>query len=491
MSENFREGINAAYNEDSLFVVDFSSMANVRDVDQVNSFIKFVSDHNVRVAVTRAFYEDYDVVLKSLNDEQREIARKIYNLMSGLNRSGKLLYAADVISPETIIGKLCGKKNVCFVYYKNSEFSELLMRRKNEIRCKAIIIDEAGEMNLYSDKKDIISNSALSMADGVTDDDFFKVSFTPETGAAVRTRDGEMITLGKCIGSGGEGSVYDCSYRSDYVIKIYHHGQLNRLRLTKMLLMEKKQVDYGGICWPEKVVFSENGEPVGYLMRKIRGQPLMSVFDGPDSIAEMYPDWGRAELVRLAIDIMQKIQYLHLFGILIGDLRLNNIVLDEKEIPILIDIDSCQIDSLPCPTGFPDYTPPELQHVEFKKQLRSYYNEDFACAVLAFRLLFCGIHPYDQINGADTIEEDIFALRFPYPPRSRGDLSRIPWGQDGPYSKLWTYTPVQLQSFFYDIFKNGKRYDLQEIILMLKTYLRFIELNGLKKPSINKIKFDI
>ena len=183
---------------------------------------------------------------------------------------------------------------------------------------------------------------------------------------------------------------------------------------------------------------------------------------------------------------MQKIQYLHLFGILIGDLRLKNIVVDSFGNPCLVDIDSCQIENLPCPIGYPDFTPPELQHIEFKKVLRTYENEDFSCAVLLFKLLFCGIHPYDQRNGAETIEEEISDRSFPYPQNIQGDFTKIPWGG---YEEMWRHTPHQMQTFLYDIFKNSIRYSLQEMILMLKTYNAFLDLKKAERPLLNQISF--
>ena len=151
---------------------------------------------------------------------------------------------------------------------------------------------------------------------------------------------------------------------------------------------------------------------------------------------------------------------------------MKNIVINEAGIPCIVDIDSCQIDNLPCPAGYPDYTPPELQHVAFKKTLRTYRNDSFSCAVLMFKLLFCGLHPYDQRHGADSIEEEISLHSFPYPLDYTGDFSRIPWGG---YKGMWEHMPYQFQMFLQDIFKNGERYSMQQMLWMLKNYYSYLE----------------
>ena len=471
----------------NLFVIDFSAVVNIVDEETLKVLTDFILSKNIKVAVSRDFYESYDVIIKSQNEEQKFISKKAYGFLSSLKKSNCLMYLSNVVDSKEIVEKLSNNPKVCFIYYKCSEFAENLLSVKG-ICCSAIVVGEDGALHVCADEKTIIEQSLTEINLSVIDDDYFNVDFDAFEGAGIKTRDGEELCLGKRLGSGGEGAVYECSGNPGYAVKVYHKGQLNKLRLKKMFLMEKKQVKYNGLCWPEKTVFSNDGKPIGYLMKKISGKPLSKIFDGDEAVLENFPMWKKQNLVLLAIKILQKIQYLHLQGIIVGDLRMENIVIDENGEPCLVDIDSCQIGGLPSPRGFHDFTPPELQRVEFKRNLRTYKAESFSCAVMIFKLLYCGIHPYDQRNGADSIEEEIALKSFPYPASNSGDFSRIPWGG---YDEMWRHTPYQMQALFYDVFKNGNRSNLQEMILMLKTYGEFLELNKATKPSLNEISFGV
>lgn len=474
------------FNSDNLFVIDFSAVVNVNSQETLNSLTRYVLENSIKVAVSREFYENYEVITKSTNDEQIAIADMTYNFLETLEKNACLLYMKDIVDSKEIVEKLHKNPKVCFVYCKDSEFSENVINYSDFLCAKAIIVNEYGEFNICTEKNSIINSTKRKVDISVIDDDYFATTFEPGEGVSVKTKEGKTYTLTNVIGSGGEGAIYDFAEENDYVIKIYHKGQLNKLRLKKIFMMEKKQVRYEGICWPEKVVFSMQGEPIGYMMKKIDGKPLSAIFDGDESVLKEFPNWKKQDLILLVIEILEKVQYLHLFGILIGDLRMKNIVISKEGKPCIVDVDSCQIGELPCPIGFPDFTPPELQHIEFKKQLRTYSNESFSCAVLIFKLLFCGLHPYNQKFTENTLEENVSLLNFPYPQNTDRDFSRIPWGG---YDEMWKHLPFQMQNFFYNIFKLGMRYSVQEMILMLKTYDKFLNYKKNTMPKLNEISF--
>lgn len=473
-SDNLYTDLLNHLNDSSLVVIDSSAIVNIKSADELDIITEYLAANYIKVAVGREFYENFDIILKSSNEEHKYIIKKASSFLQRLEKNDCLFYMSDFINPEYVVKKLISNPNVCFIYYRYSNFAENVSKFGSLLECTAMIVDENGAAQFFSKRDKIIKMSKRELDKTIIDDCFFSVSEIPECGSTVKDSSNVEFTVGKVLGNGGEGIVYECSSTPEYAIKIYRKGQLNKLRLKKIFNMEKKKIMFDGICWPEKVIFNSFNEPVGYIMKKAKGQSLDIIFDGVDSVCGYFPYWKKSNVIRLVIDVLEKIQYLHLFGIIIGDLRLKNIVIDNNGTISLVDIDSCQVENLPCPTGFHDYTPPELQQKEFKETARKYYHESFACSVIAFKLLFYGIHPYDQINGAETIEEEIIKMSFPYPIGDNSDFSKIPWGN---YDSIWRFTPVQMQNFFFNIFKNGKRYCIQEMILMMKTYLSFNRIN--------------
>lgn len=473
-------------NNTKLLIFDFSAVVNINS-DELNSLMELIIDNNVEVVVTDEFYNNYEIINNCDNDEQKEIAKKAYRFTEILSQNGMLLNIENMYSNYDLVNKFSKQKNICYVFYQVSEMCEDLKKcLETSDLCSYIIINDYG--NAVIEKNSIsLKNKFNKVDEDAEDDSYFEIDDLPKTDSVVRTKAGETITLGKFIAGGGEGDVFECNYKSGYLVKIYHNGQLNKLRIKKMLQMEKEQVRYKGLCWPEKVVYSKIGEPVGYIMKRVYGKSLSSVFDSYESVLENFANWTRQDLIHLSIQVLERIQYLHLFGILIGDLRMNNIMISPNGEPTIVDLDSCQIGNLPCPAGFGDFTPAELQKVEFSKQLRTYENESFSCAVLMFKILFCGLHPYDQRNGADTIEEEIEMKSFPYPISTDGSFDTIVYG---PYDEMWRTTPYQFQQFLYDIFKNGERPNIQTMIMMLRTYNKFIEINKSKNQKINEFLFE-
>ena len=273
VKDEFLKGLEK-FNSGNLFVIDFSAIVNVNSRNLLDCLTQYVLTKSIKVAVGREFYENYDVIIKSTNEEQVLIAKLTHRFLDTLEKNDCLFYMGDIIDSKEIIEKLHKNPKVCFVYYKNSEFSENIIRFKDSLCAKAIVVDEEGDMVVCTERNNIIDSSERVADISVIDDDYFATTFEPSKGALVKTKDGKVYTLSNVIGSGGEGAIYNCAEEPDYVIKIYHRGQLNKLRLKKIFMMEKKQIRYEGICWPEKVVFSCQGEPIGYMMKKIDGKPL-------------------------------------------------------------------------------------------------------------------------------------------------------------------------------------------------------------------------
>lgn len=239
--------------------------------------------------------------------------------------------------------------------------------------------------------------------------------------------------------------------------KIYHPEKLTRRKLEKLKLMLDSGVNIQGICWPVDVALNREGIPVGYLMPKATGKELQKSLFIPPLMRKNFPAWKRVDLVELAINILEKISYLHSCNIIIGDINPANILINDKKEVYFVDTDSYQIEEFPCPVGKITFTAPEIQRTHFKDFLRSVGNERFAVATLLFMLMLPGKNPYAQ-QGGENLTDNIIKMDFSYPfgPNSN---KKTP---DGPWRFCWSHLPYNIKERFYETFRKGGKYSTED-----------------------------
>lgn len=260
----------------------------------------------------------------------------------------------------------------------------------------------------------------------------------------------ERIRLGKEIGKGGEGRIYETG--TPYVAKIYARDCLTVRRREKIRRMLSCSISCAGICWPIAELSDKSGNFVGYLMPRAQGQSLQIAVFSPRRLQRFFPHWKKVDLVILCITILEKIKYLHDHDILIGDLNDQNILVVSATEVYFVDTDSYQIEGFPCPVGTPVYTAPEVQGQPFSSFLRTKGNEAFAIATLLFRIMLPGKTPYSQQGGND-LQENIARGDFSYPCGENSNR-RAP---DGPWRFIWSHLPRRaMKEPFYQTFRKGE-----------------------------------
>ena len=287
----------------------------------------------------------------------------------------------------------------------------------------------------------------------------------PEVGGYVKSAESGRLLLKERLGRpGGEGTVYDLG--DGTAAKLFHNHTRTVERREKLSEMVHMRVERSGVCWPTELLYSERGEWLGYRMDKAAGVELQSCLICPQLLGQHFPRWGKSEMIRLAISILETIIYLHDAGILIGDISPANLLVESCDKVWFIDCDSYQVGSYPCTVGTDRYTPPELLGRHYGTFLRSYGNEAFAVAVLMFLLMVPGQHPYTQ-RGGMSIEEGIREMQFPYP---LGDLGakKLP---DGMWNHMWSHLPYNLKEMFYCTFQKGEKYSTEETRLNARSWL--------------------
>ncbi|HNX17267.1 MAG TPA: hypothetical protein PKM50_02945 [Methanoregula sp.] len=258
---------------------------------------------------------------------------------------------------------------------------------------------------------------------------------------------GNHIILGKKVGSGGEGDVYEIAPHSpDVLAKIYHKPITSEHQDKLRLMVNGCNDDLKEFAaWPLDLLHSGKSGPVcGFVMPRITDcEPIHKVY-GPSHRKESFPNADWKFLVRTAKNLAAAVYIIHKYGYVIGDVNEGNILVTKKACVRLIDCDSFQVQTSDkiyhCEVGVAQFTPPELQKLkDFKMQQRSQNHDNFGLAILIFLLLFMGRHPFSGVyKGPEDmpIERAIAEYRFAFgrnaaikamspPPNSVG-LSIVP-----------------------------------------------------------------
>lgn len=306
--------------------------------------------------------------------------------------------------------------------------------------------EENGEKNKNNEK----STNAFKLCTGVTKipADSIKISSVPAEGSIVYTQDNSAIKIGAHIAGGGEGDVYETN--TPYVAKIYKENKLDKRKEEKIKRIIQKKLKCPGICFPISALTNKKGEFVGYLMPRAKGMELSkSIFLGKMMIAQKLPNWKKKDLVLLCITILEKITFLHSHNIILGDINGGNILIVSPTEIYFVDVDSYQIEDIPCPVGVDQFTPREILGKDFKSFLRTFENEYYALSTLLFKIMLPGKSPYAQQGGADLIE-NIQKMDFSFPFEEKSNKKTPP----GAWGFIWSHLSYKLKRAFYNSFSS-------------------------------------
>lgn len=285
-----------------------------------------------------------------------------------------------------------------------------------------------------------------------TPDTMVTISELPKEGDLVYDKVKTPIRLTEKISEGGEGCVYNTSKSGGAVAKIYFDKKLTSHKQSKIDALIASGLSIEGVCFPTAHLYNSKGAFVGYLMPKADGKKLdVSVFKGEGGMGRYFASWTRQDLVNLAISILTIIKKIHESGILIGDINGSNILVKSPTEVYFVDTDSFQINDYPCPVGTMEFAAPEIQGKNYNSFLRTIGNENFAVAVLLFRLMMFGLNPYAQQGGAG-IEHNIRTGDFSFPYKEKSN-NKIPKGD---WCYFWSHLFFKLKEHFYFTFRKGE-----------------------------------
>ena len=281
----------------------------------------------------------------------------------------------------------------------------------------------------------------------------------------------ERLVLGRLLNKGGAaGKVYEILGQPAKVAKIFHERQksnTNRLKLEAMVVnnpnipsVKAGGVEYVQIAWPEAVLEDDEGYCVGYVM------PFINTAEAV-SLDHLMQSAVRAKLglsdkyeyrVMAAYNVALMVASLHRYGHYIIDLKPANVSIYKKTMTVAVfDCDGFSIQGEQA--RFPaEFVSEEYIYPEGMTQSCEDMGEEqdkFALAVIIFKLLNNGIHPFSGVakknsDSALSIQERIENYHYAY--GMWGDSYQAPH----PYS-VHAFLPQSTLKLFDRAFVKGQK----------------------------------
>jgi DNA-binding helix-hairpin-helix protein with protein kinase domain len=234
---------------------------------------------------------------------------------------------------------------------------------------------------------------------------------------------GRAISLGTQLGSGGEGAVFELANDKESVAKVYHKpiSDLKADKLRCMAALHSPEVRQYA-AWPASTLHDRpSGRVVGIIMPRVDGHEEIHNLYSPAHRKIKYPDKDWAFLAHVAMNCAAAFDAIHNKSLVVGDVNEGNLLVSRQGTVCLIDCDSFQIAGngklFTCEVGTPEFTPPEAQGRGFQGFKRTANHDCFGLAILIFRLLFMGRHPFAGRflgRGEMSIERAIGEFRFAF-----------------------------------------------------------------------------
>ena len=316
------------------------------------------------------------------------------------------------------------------------------------------------------------------------------MSETPVYNAIFSDGHFEREKLGTLLNKGGAaGKIYACVNHPDLVAKIFHDrnkSKTNRQKLEAMLqnrpnipTLYKGGKAYVQIAWPEAVLEDEEGFCCGYLMPFINTDDAVSLdhlmqkaVRQKQGLSEKYED----RLIA-AYNMTAMVAALHKCGHYIVDLKPANVSVYKDNMAVAVyDCDGFSIRGID--TRYPaEYVSEEYIYPEGMKKSPEEMGEDqdnFALAVIIFKLLNNGIHPFagtprQKDDAMLDIQTRIEQYHYPY------GLWPDTYQAPHPYSMHDYFAPETLKLFDRAFVKNEKRPTAKEWYVHLGHLLRSLK----------------
>ncbi len=290
---------------------------------------------------------------------------------------------------------------------------------------------------------------------------------TPASGqyVFVKKKDGyDAVLLEDEIGKGGEAHVYKI-FSGTKCAKIFNSESNSEMKIEKIKLMCAKNSLLSSIdtpimeriAWPERMLFNDKEEPIGYTMKLFEGTTPFSDF-AYDTFEEIIPGINKKHQVTMAVNLAELVDFMHHNNIILCDINRGNILFDRDLVAYLVDLDSAQIADAnsyyPSNVGFPEFRSPEHIYDNDFAFRRKKADDVWILQMLLFHILTPDGDPYATSKDFDDEREITAKGYYPY---QAGDIK----AEDDIKGSVWhmivSHFPKYIKELFWNsLHGNGK-----------------------------------
>ena len=271
------------------------------------------------------------------------------------------------------------------------------------------------------------------------------------------------ITLTQELANSGEAKVWHTNFNG-YLAKIYHNPHNERVDKLQLMVRNRPSdpnahLNHISFAWPYSILEDKQGKVVGFLMPEVVGSETLLKLCTPIMRRKYKLETNWYFLHVVARNIAAIIEAIHLKGYVLGDIKLENILVNNRALPTIIDTDSFQVSDpysgkiYRCLVGSEGFTPAELIGVNLADVDQTEVHDRFRLGVVIYYLLFGG-PPFRGVwqGAGDSLEQSELIRRGLWP--FSGDKLVVPSNTTIPLNILHR----DLHALFLRCFNEGHKF---------------------------------
>jgi WD40 repeat protein/serine/threonine protein kinase len=275
-------------------------------------------------------------------------------------------------------------------------------------------------------------------------------------------RSGRSIALTKKLASSGEGTVWTTNLPG-FLAKLYHTPTEDRIQKLRIMVDHPPQNPmrhhhHITFAWPQDLIQDETGQCLGFLMPEIVDGVKLSIVYNPKLRSRKAPRFNWYYLHTAALNFALALKSLHEESYVVGDIKPQNLLVNNRALISVIDTDSFQVIDpntqaiYRCLVGSEGFTPAELLGKDLATLDQTEVHDRFRLGVMIYLLLF-GDQPFKgKWVGRGESPQPTDLIRDGFWPYASNSMV-----QPGPNTIPLSIIHPQLQVCFQRCFTEGHR----------------------------------